>query len=155
KKKLDGEAIKVITSAIKHEDSRSRHPNVSFLLLCSPAIGDQIKALEALDRRGDKLELTQNSYADITDYIESLQKEGKVGRYPEGLVEAAYTIAAGNFGWLNVVMAHCDQYLENNPDAETGQILLDLATSVPRIKNSLIDISQLDYIDINPIHKPL
>src|SRR5699024_5025835 len=98
---------------------------------------------------------TQNSYADITDYIESLQKEGKVGRYPEGLVEAAYTIAAGNFGWLNVVMAHCNQYLENNPDAETGQILLDLATSVPRFKDSLIDISQLDYIDTNPVHKPL
>lgn len=77
KKKLDGEAIKVITSAIKHEDSRSRHPNVSFLLLCSPAIGDQIRSLEALDRRGDKLEITQNSYADISDYIESLQKQGK------------------------------------------------------------------------------
>lgn len=155
KKKLDGEAIKVITSAIKHEDSRSRHPNVSFLLLCSPAIGDQIKSLEALDRRGDKLEMTQNSYADISDYIESLQKEGKIRQYPEGLVEAAYTIAAGNFGWLNVVMAHCDQYLDNNPNKETGEILLDLVQSIPRMKDSLIDISQLDYIDSDPVHKPL
>ncbi|PFM92585.1 hypothetical protein COD05_06165 [Bacillus cereus] len=155
KKKLDGEAIKVITSAIKHEDSRSRHPNVSFLLLCSPAIGDQIKALEALDRRGDKLEMTQNSYADISDYIESLQKQEKIRQYPEGLVEAAYTVAAGNFGWFNVVMAHCDQYLDNHPDAEAGQVLLDLAHSVPRFKDSLIDISQLDYIDSKPIHQPL
>ncbi len=155
KKKLDGDAIKVITSAIKHEDSRSRHPNVSFLLLCSPAIGDQIKSLEALDRRGDKLEMTQNSYADISDYIESLQKEEKIRKYPEGLVEAAYTIAAGNFGWFNVVMAHCDQYLDNYPDAEAGQVLLDLAQSVPRFKDSLIDISQLDYIDSSQVHQPL
>lgn len=155
KKKLDGKAIKVITSAIKHEDSRSRHPNVSFLLLCSPAIGDQIKALEALDRRGDKLEMTQNSYADISDYIQFLQKEGKIRQYPEGLVEAAYTIAAGNFGWLNVIMAHCDQYLENQPEAEAGQVLIDLSQSVPRFKDSLIDISQLDYIDSSPVHQPL
>ncbi|MEK4138300.1 hypothetical protein MHB75_09305 [Kurthia sp. FSL E2-0154] len=155
KKKLDGEAIKVITSAIKHEDSRSRHPNVSFLLLCSPAIGDQIKSLEALDRRGDKLEMTQNSYADISDYIESLQKEEKIRKYPEGLVEASYTIAAGNFGWLNVIMAHCDQYLNNHPDAEAGQILLDLSQSVPRFKDSLIDISQLDYIDSSPVYQLL
>ncbi|WGG46472.1 hypothetical protein [Rossellomorea sp. DA94] len=155
KKKLDGEAIKVITSAIKHEDSRSRHPNVSFILLCSPAIGDQIKSLEALDRRGDKLEMTQNSFADISDYIESLQKEGKIRQYPEGLVEASYTIAAGNFGWLNVIMAHCDQYLDNHPEAEAGQILLDLSQSLPRFKDSLIDISQLDYIDSSPVHQPL
>ncbi|WP_342556972.1 hypothetical protein [Lysinibacillus sp. FSL P4-0201] len=155
KKKLDGEAIKVITSAIKHEDSRSRHPNVSFLLLCSPAIGDQIRSLEALDRRGDKLEITQNSYADISDYIESLQKQGKVRQYPEGLVEAAYTIAAGNFGWLNVVMAHCDQYLDSQPDTDVGQILIDLANSVPRFKDSLIDISQLEYIDSDPVYQPL
>jgi hypothetical protein len=152
KKKVDGEAIKVITSAIKHEDSRTRHPNVSFLLLCSPAIGDQIKALEALARRLDKLEISQNSYADISDYIESLQQSRQLREYPAGLVEAAYTIAAGNFGWLNVIMAHCDQYLEQHPDRETGEILQDLAYSVPRFKESLIDHSQLDYIDTKPIH---
>lgn len=154
KKKLDGEAIKVITSAIKHEDSRTRHPNVSFLLLCSPAIGDQIKALEALARRLDKLEITQNSYADISDYIASLQQSGTLREYPAGLVEAAYTIAAGNFGWLNVIMAHCDQYLEQHPDKETGEILQDLAYSIPRFRESLIDHSQLDYIDTKPMHIP-
>lgn len=106
KKKLDGKAIKVITSAIKHEDSRSRHPKVSFLLLCSPAIGDQIKALEALDRRGRKTGDYANAYADIKDYIEFLQQEKKLRAYPVGLIEAAYTISAGNFGWLNVIKWH-------------------------------------------------
>src|SRR5690606_26459728 len=67
----------------------------------------------------------------------------------------SYTIAAGNFGWLNVIMAHCDQYLDNHPDAEAGQILLDLSQSVPRFKDSLIDISQLDYIDSSSVHQPL
>lgn len=99
--------------------------------------------------------MTQNSYADISDYIESLQKEEKIRKYPEGLVEASYTIAAGNFGWLNVIMAHCDQYLNNHPDAEAGQILLDLSQSVPRFKDSLIDISQLDYIDSSPVYQLL
>jgi len=157
KKKLDGKAIKVITSAIKHEDSRSRHPQVSFLLLCSPAIGDQIKALEALDRRGEKLEITQNSYADIKDYIESLQQQGKLRQYPAGLVEAAYTIAAGNFGWLNVMMAYCDQYLDEHPAADAGEILEDRANAITRFKERLIDNSQFDYIagNLAKVHLPM
>lgn len=157
KKKLDGKAIKVITSAIKHEDSRSRHPQVSFLLLCSPAIGDQIKALEALDRRGEKLEISQNSYADIKDYIEALQKQGKLRDYPVGLVEAAYTIAAGNFGWLNVIMAYCDQYLDDHADADAGEVLEDRANAITRFKERLIDNSQFDYIsaDTNRVQLPM
>lgn len=82
RKKLDGAAIKVITSAIKHEDSRSRHPNISYLLLCSPAIGDQIKELEALDRRGEMQEIHQNAYSDISDYIEDLQQKRLLRSYP-------------------------------------------------------------------------
>ena len=157
KKKLDGKAIKVITSAIKHEDSRTRHPHVSFLLLCSPAIGDQIKALEALDRRGEKLEISQNSYADIKDYIEFLQQQGKLPGYPVGLVEAAYTIAAGNFGWLNVIMAYCDQYLEDHAGADAGEILEDRSNAITRFKERLIDNSQFDYIsgDTASVHLPM
>ncbi|GFZ93772.1 hypothetical protein GCM10008018_45240 [Paenibacillus marchantiophytorum] len=157
KKKLDGEAIKVITSAIKHEDSRSRHPHVSFLLLCSPAIGDQIKALEALDRRGEKLEIHQNSYADIRDYIESLQQQAKLRQYPIGLVEAAYTIAAGNFGWLNVIMAYCDQYLDDHTDADAGEVLEDRSNAITRFKERLIDGSQFDYIsaDTSKVYLPM
>jgi len=157
KKKLDGKAIKVITSAIKHEDSRSRQPHVSFLLLCSPAIGDQIKALEALDRRGEKLEISQNSFADIKDYIECLQQQDKFREYPVGLVEAAYTIAAGNFGWLNVIMAYCDQHLDEHTDAEAGEILEYLASAITRFKERLIDNSQFDYIssDTGRVHLPM
>lgn len=157
KKKLDGKAIKVITSAIKHEDSRSRHPKVSFLLLCSPAIGDQIKALEALDRRGERLEITQNAYADIKDYIEFLQQEKKLRAYPVGLIEAAYTISAGNFGWLNVIMAYCDQYLDEHTEAEAGEILEYLSCAITRFKERLIDSSQFEYIsaDVSKVHLPM
>ena len=148
RKKLDGTAIKVITSAIKHEDSRSRYPDVSYLPLCSPAIGDQIKELEALDRRGEMLEIHNNAYADISDYLEDLQGKRLVPAYPAGLVEAAYTIAGGNFGWFNVLMAYCDQYLLENPGADAGEILEDRMASITRIKEKLIDGSQFDYISI-------
>jgi hypothetical protein len=148
RKKLDGAAIKKITAAIKHEDSRSRHPDVSYLLLCSPAIGDQIKELEALDRRGEMVEIHQNAYADISDYIQKLQQNGDLPAYPEGLTEAVYTIAGGNFGWMNVAMAYCDQYLAENPQADTGEILEDRVVGITRFRDKLIDISQFQYISI-------
>lgn len=147
-KKLDGAAIKVITSAIKHEDSRSRHPRVSFLLLCSTGIGDQIRALEALDRRGEIIEISQNSYADIADYVKYLQDKKMLRTYPAGLLEAAYTIAGGNFGWMNVLMAYCDQYLDEQPGASTGEVLEDRAVAVSRIKDRLIDNSQFQYLSV-------
>ncbi|MDD2211690.1 MAG: hypothetical protein PHV56_01740 [Clostridia bacterium] len=147
-KKLDGAAIKVITSAIKHEDSRSRHPRVSFLLLCSTGIGDQIRALEALDRRGEIVEISQNSYADIDDFVDYLQNKKMLRTYPTGLLEAAYTIAGGNFGWMNVLMSYCDQYLDENPDASAGETLEDRAVSVSRIKDRLIDNSQFQYLSV-------
>ncbi|MEH7370171.1 hypothetical protein V7156_11950, partial [Priestia megaterium] len=146
KRKLDGQAIRVITSAIKHEDSRAAHPNISFLLLCSPAIGDQIKALEALDRRGEMLEMHQNPYSDITDFVSDMQGKGLLRNYPQGLVEAVYTIAGGNFGWLNVAMAYCDQYLDSQANASAGEVLESRLESVSRFKNHLIDDSQLYYI---------
>jgi hypothetical protein len=83
--KVDGEAIKVISSAIKHEDTRKKYPNISFMLLCSPVIGYHIKGIGALERRIPICELKNNSFADIADFMNELKKDGKMNSYPEGL----------------------------------------------------------------------
>jgi hypothetical protein len=145
--KVDGEAIQVITSAIKHEDPRKKYPEVSFLLLCSTAIGGSIQGIGALDRRTEMYEMLQNSFADISDFIYFLNKKSMIPEYPKGLVEAAYTIAGGNFGWFNVIMHNVDQKMEDNTvRKDTGHIFENILNSSNRFKESLIDKPAFDYI---------
>ena len=145
--KVDGEAIQVITSAIKHEDPRKKYPEVSFLLLCSTAIGGSIQGIGALDRRTEMYEMLQNSFADISDFICFLNKKSMIPEYPKGLVEAAYTIAGGNFGWFNVIMHNVDQKMEDNTvRKDTGHIFENILNSSNRFKESLIDKPAFDYI---------
>lgn len=146
-KRVDGEAIKVISSAIKHEDTRKKYPNVSFMLLCSPVIGYHIRGIGALERRISICELKNNTFADISDFMNHLKEDGKMNPYPDGLVEAAYTIAGGNFGWLNVIMAEVDHLIAGKPDMETGEALEDLLKTSSRFQNSLIDKAAFDYIN--------
>jgi hypothetical protein len=154
-RKVDGEAIKVITTAIKHEDPRKKYPYLSLLLLCSPVIGDSIQGIGALDRRTEMCEMVQNSFADIADFIDYLEQENFIQPYPEGLVEAAYTIAGGNFGWFNVIMANVDQYLQEHPGADTGEIFESLLRSSSRFQKSLIDKDAFDYIRCEDKYRPL
>ncbi|MCK8828260.1 hypothetical protein MWH25_11000 [Natroniella acetigena] len=154
KKKLDGEAIQLINHAIKHENEKNKYPYISYLLLCSPAIGDQFEGLGALDRRNEILEIEQNSFADITDYIEYLKKDEQVFDYPEGLVEAAYTIAGGNFGWFNMIMGSIDQYIINNGMASPAKIFEDRLKSVSRFEK-LLDKASLEYIQVADKYRPL
>ncbi|ODM26943.1 hypothetical protein A7W90_12375 [Clostridium sp. Bc-iso-3] len=145
--KIDGEAIQVITSAIKHEDPRKKYPEISFLLLCSTAIGDSIQGIGALDRRTEMYEMLQNSFADISDFIDYLNKKGMIPEYPKGLVEAAYTIAGGNFGWFNVIMHNVDQNMEDDTiRKDVGYIFEAILNSSNRFKESLIDKPAFDYI---------
>ncbi len=145
--KIDGEAIQVITSAIKHEDPRKKYPEISFLLLCSTAIGDSIQGIGALDRRTEMYEMLQNSFADISDFIDYLNKKGMIPEYPKGLVETAYTIAGGNFGWFNVIMHNADQNMENDTiRKDVGYIFENILNSSNRFKESLIDKPAFDYI---------
>ena len=153
--KVDGEAIKVISSAIKHEDTRKKYPNISFMLLCSPVIGYHIKGIGALERRIPICELKNNSFADIADFMNELKKDGKMNSYPEGLVEAAYTIAGGNFGWLNVIMAEVDYRIAGKKDVETGEVLEDLLNTSSRFQNSLIDKAAFDYISCKEKYRPI
>lgn len=145
--KIDGEAIQVITSAIKHEDPRKKYPEVSYLLLCSTVIGGSIQGIGALDRRTEMYEMLQNSFADISDYIAYLNKKGMIPEYPKGLIEAAYTIAGGNFGWFNVIMYNVDQKMEDSSvKKDTGHIFETILNSSNRFKESLIDKPAFDYI---------
>ncbi|HCW03796.1 MAG TPA: hypothetical protein DGK91_04195, partial [Clostridium sp.] len=153
--KVDGEAIKVISSAIKHEDTRKKYPNISFMLLCSPVIGYHIKGIGALERRIPICELKNNSFADIADFMNELKKDGKMNSYSEGLVEAAYTIAGGNFGWLNVIMAEVDYRIAGKKDVETGEVLEDLLNTSSRFQNSLIDKAAFDYISCKEKYRPI
>lgn len=148
--KIDGEAIQVITNAIKHEDPRKKYPEVSFLLLCSTVIGGSIQGIGALDRRTEMYEMLQNSFADISDFTEYLSKKGMIPEYPNGTIEAAYTIAGGNFGWFNVIMHNVDQRMEDETiKKETGYIFENILNSSNRFKESLIDKSSFDYIECN------
>ena len=144
--RVDGEAIKVISAAIKHEDIRKKYPNISFVLLCSPVIGYHIRGIGALERRIPICELRTNTFADISDFMEQLKADGKISTYPNGLVEAAYTIAGGNFGWFNVIMAEVDYNIAGKATPETGEVLEDLLNSSSRFQNSLIDKAAFDYI---------
>lgn len=154
KNKLDGEAIQLISHAIKHENARAKYPYSAFLLLCSPAIGDQLKGVGALDRRNEILEIEQNSFADISDYIEHLEHQGGIPDYPEGLVEAAYIIAGSNFGWFNMIMNQVDQYLLNNGSADAAEIFEDRLRSVSRF-DKLLDEASLDYLEVPEKHRSL
>lgn len=155
-RKIDGEAINVITSAIKHEDPRKKYPNVSYLLLCSPVIGDSIQAIGALNRRTEMCEMVQNSFSDIVEFTDYLDKN-KINpfNYPKGLIEAAYTIAGGNFGWFNVIMASVDQYLKDNPNGDIGEIFESLLKTSSRFQNSLIDKYAFEYIKCEEKHRKL
>ena len=152
--KVDGEAIKVISSAIKHEDTRKKFPNVSFMLLCSPVIGYHIKGIGALERRIPICELKNNTFADIADFMNYLKEDGKITSYPEGLVEAAYTIAGGNFGWFNVIMAEVDHLIAGKQEVKTGEVLEDLLNTSSRFQNSLIDKAAFDYINCKEKYRP-
>ena len=111
-KKLDGRAIKLMGKAIKEEDPRRKLPWLRYVALCSPAIGDELREIQSTARRFEMAELAANSFSDVSTFVQILSKDGRLPNYTTGLVEAAYTMSAGNFGWFNVVMANVDNMLE-------------------------------------------
>jgi len=112
-KRLDGRAIKLIGKAIKEEDPRGKLPFLRYVALCSPAIGHELREIRSTARRFELVELSQNAFADVSNFVKLLEKDGRLTHaYPEGLVEAAYAMSGGNFGWFNVVMANIDQVID-------------------------------------------
>ncbi|MCG7584798.1 hypothetical protein [Photobacterium sp. OFAV2-7] len=110
---LDGEAIRLIGKAIKEEDPRRKLPWLRYVALCSPLLGQQLREIQSTARRFELVELENNAFADVSDYVEKLQGENRLRHaYPRGLVQAAYAMSGANFGWFNVVMANIDVVLD-------------------------------------------
>jgi hypothetical protein len=99
-KYLDGRAIKLIGKAIKEEDPRGKLPWLRYVALCSPAIGNELRDIRSTARRFEMVELSQNAFADVSSFVQLLKDDGRLTKtYPDGLVEAAYAMSSGNFGW--------------------------------------------------------
>ena len=108
-KYLDGRAIKLIGKAIKEEDPRGKLPWLRYVALCSPAIGNELRDIRSTERRFEMVELSQNAFADVSSFVQLLKDDERLTEtYPDGLVEAAYAMSSGNFGWFNVAMANVD-----------------------------------------------
>jgi hypothetical protein len=113
-KYLDGRAIKLIGKAIKEEDPRGKLPWLRYVALCSPAIGNELREIRSTARRFELVELSQNAFADVSSFVQLLKDDERLSEnYPPGLVEAAYAMSGGNFGWFNVAMANIDGVIES------------------------------------------
>ena len=124
--------------AIKEEDPRRKLPWLRYVALCSPAIGDELREIESTTRRFEIVELANNAFADVSDFVKTLKEEGKLTEnYPNGLVEAAYAMSGGNFGWFNVIMANVDEILRNRRTRESNEL-----PSVASIFDEAVEVSQ-------------
>ena len=137
-KHLDGKAIKLMGKAIKEEDPRRKLPWLRYVALCSPAIGDELREIQSTARRFEIVELANNAFADVSDFVKTIGEEGKLTEnYPLGLVEAAYAMSGGNFGWFNVIMANVDEILRNRRTRGSNETL-----TVASIFDEAVEVSQ-------------
>ncbi|MDM0077454.1 hypothetical protein QTH90_23810 [Variovorax sp. J2P1-59] len=155
-KHLDGRAIKLMGKAIKEEDPRRKLPWLRYVALCSPAIGDELREIQSTARRFELAELSSNAFSDVSDFVQTLERDGRLAEtYPQGLVEAAYAMSAGNFGWFNVVMASIDERLRDKrargeKDAPTVGALFDELVRVSgRVQQHVLDHHALDMLKMD------
>lgn len=155
-KHLDGRAIKLMGKAIKEEDPRRKLPWLRYVALCSPAIGDELREIQSTARRFELAELQSNAFADVSDFVQTLSHDGRLAEsYPQGLVEAAYAMSAGNFGWFNVVMASIDERLRDKrvrgeKDAPAVGALFDELVRVSgRVQQHVLDHHAIDMLKIS------
>ena len=142
--------------AIKEEDPRRKLPWLRYVALCSPAIGDELREIQSTARRFELAELSSNAFSDVSDFVQTLQSDGRLAEsYPQGLVEAAYAMSAGNFGWFNVVMASIDERLRDKrargeKDAPTvGALFDELVRVSERVQQHVLDHHALDMLKID------
>ena len=108
---IDQVLLTVIPRVIKSEEIRQVFPDVSFVLLCSLAVGDTLRQIRAIDRRTMRHEIQTNAFSDVQSFFEYLKTErpelaDDLNAYPEGLKETAFFASDRNFGWFNVIMSH-------------------------------------------------
>ena len=160
-KHLDGRAIKLMGKAIKEEDPRRKLPWLRYVALCSPAIGDELREIQSTARRFELAELSSNAFSDVSDFVHTLATDGRLAEaYPQGLVEAAYAMSAGNFGWFNVVMASIDERLRDKrargeKDSPTVGALFDELVRVSgRVQQHVLDHHALDMLKVDKSQLP-
>jgi hypothetical protein len=171
-KHMDGRAIKLLGKAIKEEDPRRKLPWLRYVALCSPAIGDELREIQSTARRFELVDLSQNAFADVSDFVRTLANEGRLSeQYPPGLVEAAYAMSGGNFGWFNVIMANVDGRLRvrrtekqkdeneksdrNHEESLTvGNLFDELVKSSSRIRDYVLDYNAINELQINRAYLP-
>jgi len=140
-----------LSKAIKEEDARARFPWLRYLALCSPAIGDELKEVESTNRRFEIVDLEPNAFADVSTFVESLDREGRLLRsYPKGLVEAAYMMSNGNFGWFNVTMAAVDQAMEQiaSSEAPISEVFQRAILCSERVGRYILDKRSIDELNL-------
>lgn len=160
-KHLDGRAIKLMGKAIKEEDPRRKLPWLRYVALCSPAIGDELREIQSTARRFELAELSSNAFSDVSDFVQTLSADGRLAEaYPQGLVEAAYAMSAGNFGWFNVVMASIDERLRDKrargeTDTPTvGALFAELVRVSGRVQQHVLDHHALEMLKIDKSQLP-
>jgi hypothetical protein len=144
--------IEAVSKAVKEEDARARFPWLRFVVLCSPAIGDELREVQSTDRRFEIVDLSRNAFSDVRAFVRSLEAEGRLLRpYPTGLVEAAYMMSGGNFGWFNVTMAVLDQVLRQHRGSEPPlEVVFRRAIEVSnRIGSYVLDHRALDEVQVD------
>jgi hypothetical protein len=156
-KRLDGRAISLMGRAIKEEDPRRKLPWLRYVALCSPAIGEELREVSSLARRFNLVDLEHNAFSDVSDYVATLKNNGRLNQnYLKGLVEAAYAMSGGNFGWFNVIMAAVDTKLDSTAfSGETlttiGQVFNAVLQSSPRIRQYVLDAGAISAIQTSDV----
>lgn len=151
-KQLDGQAIRLIGRAIKEEDPRRKLPWLRYVALCSPLLGRQLREIQSTARRFELVELENNAFADVSDYVAKLEEQRKLAHdYPTGLVQAAYVMSGANFGWFNVIMANVDVILDDFSSGGreipgTGELFDAVLHSSGRVKQHVLDHGAIDGI---------
>ena len=149
---MDGHQITLMNKAIKEEDARAKFPWLRLVALCSPAVGDGLKEVNATARRFEVFDLAQNAFSDVSAFVGDLSEKNLLSQqYPTGLVEAAYMISGTNFGWFNVLMATVDQVLQTAPKDKKDSLAWIFQRAIDiqeRIGRYLLDKRALDDIDL-------
>ena len=152
-KRLDGQAIRLIGKAIKEEDPRRKLPWLRYVALCSPLLGQQLREIQSTARRFELVELENNAFADVADYVKKLEEERKLRHsYPPGLVEASYAMSGANFGWFNVIMSNVDVLLDDytnlgKPVPGVGELFDALLKSSGRVARHVLDHKAIEGIN--------
>lgn len=160
-KQLDGRAIKLIGKAIKEEDPKRKLPFLRYVALCSPAVGDELRDIRSTARRFEMVELSANTFSDVSDFVRTLKDQDRLEvEYPPGLVEAAYAMSAGNFGWFNVVMANVDELLGktyppgSHRPGTVGEIFAEALRGSSRIREHVLDAQAIQELVLPRAYLP-